>query len=101
MIYFSTASILNRDLQLLPEAMAYGTEYIQTKARCLAELESNPLAEKIVAVFPTLVFGCRVAPGDSHPTSYLTAGLKEAFCWLWRSTPPAPAHLGWWQRASP
>ena len=82
-IYFSTASILNRDLQLLPEAMAYGTEYIQTKARCLAELESHPLAEKIVAVFPTLVFGGRVAPGDSHPTSYLTAGVAEAIPWLW------------------
>ena len=37
-IYFSTASILNRNLALLPEAMAYGTEYIQTKARCRAEL---------------------------------------------------------------
>ena len=82
-IYFSTASILNRDLQLLPEAMAYGTEYIQTKARCLAELESHPLAQRIVAVFPTLVFGGRVAPGDSHPTSYLTAGVAEAIPWLW------------------
>ncbi len=82
-IYFSTASILNRDLDLLPEAMAYGTEYIQTKARCLAELEDHPLAPKIVAVFPTLVFGGRVGPGDSHPTSYLTAGVAEAIPWLW------------------
>ena len=82
-IYFSTASILNRDLQLLPEAMAYGTEYIQTKAQCLQDLEAHPLAEKIVAVFPTLVFGGRVLPGDPHPTSYLTAGVNEAFPWLW------------------
>ena len=82
-IYFSTASILNRELQLLPEAMAYGTEYIQTKARCLMDLEHHPLAEKIVAVFPTLVFGGRVGPGDSHPTSYLTAGVAEAIPWLW------------------
>ena len=82
-IYFSTASILNRDLKLLPEAMAYGTEYIQTKARCLVELESHPLAERIVAVFPTLVFGGRVGPGDPHPTSYLTAGVAEAIPWLW------------------
>jgi nucleoside-diphosphate-sugar epimerase len=82
-IYFSTASILNRDLALLPEAMAYGTEYIQTKARCLSELESHPLAERIVAVFPTLVFGGRVGPGDPHPTSYLTAGVAEAIPWLW------------------
>jgi nucleoside-diphosphate-sugar epimerase len=82
-IYFSTASILDRQLQLLPEAMAYGTEYIQTKARCLQELEHHPLAERIVAVFPTLVFGGSVGSGDPHPTSYLTAGLKEALGWLW------------------
>jgi nucleoside-diphosphate-sugar epimerase len=82
-IYFSTASILDRNLQLLPEAMAYGTEYIQTKAQCLQDLEAHPLAERIVAVFPTLVFGGRVLPGDPHPTSYLTAGVKEAIPWLW------------------
>jgi nucleoside-diphosphate-sugar epimerase len=82
-IYFSTASILDRNLKLLPEAMAYGTEYIQTKAQCLQELEVHPLAERIVAVFPTLVFGGRVVPGDPHPTSYLTSGVKEAFPWLW------------------
>ena len=82
-IYFSTASILDRNLKLLPEAMAYGTEYIQTKAQCLQELEVHPLAERIVAVFPTLVFGGRVLPGDPHPTSYLTSGVKEAFPWLW------------------
>ena len=59
-VYFSTASILDRHLQPLPEALAYGTEYIQTKAQCLQELERHPLAERIVAVFPTLVFGGRV-----------------------------------------
>ena len=82
-IYFSTASILNRSLELLPEAMAYGTEYIQTKAQCLQDLEAHPLAGRIVAVFPTLVFGGRVLPGDPHPTSYLTAGVQEAIPWLW------------------
>ena len=58
-IYFSTASVLDRHLRPLPEALAYGTEYIQTKARCLQDLEQHPLASKIVAVFPTLVFGGR------------------------------------------
>jgi nucleoside-diphosphate-sugar epimerase len=82
-IYFSTASILNRDLELLPEAMAYGTEYIQTKAQCLQQLEQHPLAERIVAVFPTLVFGGRVDGSGRFPTSYLTAGLKEGARWLW------------------
>jgi len=82
-VYFSTASILDRQLKLLPEAMAYGTEYIQTKAQCLEQLEHHPLAERIVAVFPTLVFGGRVDGGGPFPTSYLTAGLKEATRWLW------------------
>jgi nucleoside-diphosphate-sugar epimerase len=82
-IVFSTASILNRDLELLPEAMPYGTEYIQTKAQCLEQLEQHPLAERIVAVFPTLVFGGRVDDSGPFPTSYLTAGLKEGARWLW------------------
>ena len=82
-IYFSTASILNRSLQPLQEALAYGTEYIQTKAQCLGELEQHPLAERIVAVFPTLVFGGRVDGTSPFPTSYLTEGLAEASKWLW------------------
>jgi nucleoside-diphosphate-sugar epimerase len=82
-IYFSTASILDRNLRLLSEAIPHGTEYIQTKAQCLLDLEAHPLAERIVAVFPTLVFGGDVCGPDVHPTSYLTAGLGEAVRWLW------------------
>jgi nucleoside-diphosphate-sugar epimerase len=82
-IYFSTASVLDRRLQLLPEAAQVGTEYIQTKAQCLQQLEQHPLAARIVAVFPTLVFGGRVDGGGPFPTSYLTAGLAEAARWLW------------------
>ncbi len=82
-IYFSTASILTKDLKPLPEAFKYGTEYIQTKARCLKELESHPLASKIIAVFPTLVFGGKVNGSSNFPSSYLTEGLLEASKWLW------------------
>lgn len=82
-IYFSTASVLDRQLQLLPEALSEGTEYIQTKALCLQQLENHALAAKIVAVFPTLVFGGRVDGQGPFPTSYLTAGLGEACRWLW------------------
>ena len=82
-IYFSTASLLNRQLELLPEALSEGTEYIQTKALCLQQLEQHPLAERIVAVFPTLVFGGAVDGKGPFPTSYLTAGLGEACRWLW------------------
>ena len=82
-IVFSTASVLDRQLRLLPEALSEGTEYIRTKALCLQQLESHPLAERIVAIFPTLVFGGRVDGGGPFPTSYLSAGLKEACRWLW------------------
>ncbi|MEB3261092.1 MAG: NAD(P)-dependent oxidoreductase [Cyanobacteriota bacterium] len=82
-IYFSTASILDRNLRLLQEALPHGTEYIQTKAQCLMDLEAHPLAERIVAVFPTLVFGGDLEGPHRHPTSYLTAGLVEAARWLW------------------
>ncbi len=82
-VYFSTASVLDRQLQLLPEALTEGTEYIQTKALCLQQLEEHPLADRIVAIFPTLVFGGRVDGSSTFPTSYLTAGLGEACQWLW------------------
>jgi nucleoside-diphosphate-sugar epimerase len=82
-LYFSTASILDRDLRLLREAFSEGTEYIQTKALCLQQLEEHPLAERTVALFPTLVFGGRVDGTGPFPTSYLTAGLTEACRWLW------------------
>jgi nucleoside-diphosphate-sugar epimerase len=82
-LYFSTASVLDRDLQLLDEAFSEGTEYIQTKALCLQQLEQHPLADRIVAVFPTLVFGGRVDGGGPFPTSYLTSGLGQACRWLW------------------
>jgi len=82
-IYFSTASILDRNLDLLPEAFTHGTEYIQTKAQCLKELETHRLSQKIIAVFPTLVFGGRLDGKSKFPTSYLTEGLKDAFDWIW------------------
>ncbi len=82
-IYFSTASILDRNLNLLREAFTYGTEYIQTKAQCLTELEAHELSEKIIAVFPTLVFGGRLDGNSKFPTSDLTEGLRDAFNWIW------------------
>ena len=82
-IYFSTASVLDKNLNLLPEAFKYGTEYIQTKAQCLMEIESHHFSKKIIAVFPTLVFGGRLDGKSKFPTSYLTEGLGEAFKWIW------------------
>lgn len=83
MVYFSTASILDRDLEVLPEAEEWGTEYIRTKVTCLHQLMAHPLRDKMVAIFPTLVFSGRVDGRDPCPTSYLTSGLRPLFQWLW------------------
>jgi nucleoside-diphosphate-sugar epimerase len=79
-IYFSTASILGRDMELLPEAERYGTDYIKTKSMCFRGLSECSLYDRIVTVFPTLVFG-----GDKkHPFSHLSKGLHllKRFSWL-------------------
>ncbi|MGF1542319.1 MAG: NAD-dependent epimerase/dehydratase family protein [Pleurocapsa sp.] len=72
-IYFSTASILDRNNQMLLPASQFGHDYIRTKYQCFTELAKLAIADKIITVFPTLVFG-----GDQHqPMSHLTAGLPE------------------------
>ncbi len=111
-IYFSTASVLDRHLRPLPEALAYGTEYIQTKARCLRDLEQHRLASKVVAVFPTLVFGGRVdGTGSFPPATSPKVWLKPAngsgwpvgFGWMRASTSSmrktSPASAVYWPHA--
>ncbi|MDJ0535096.1 MAG: NAD(P)-dependent oxidoreductase [Xenococcaceae cyanobacterium MO_207.B15] len=72
-LYFSTASVLDRNNNLLLEASQFGTDYIRTKYQCLAQLPKLEISNKIVALFPTLVFG-----GDeSKPLSHLSSGLPE------------------------
>jgi nucleoside-diphosphate-sugar epimerase len=56
-VYFSTASILGREEQLLPEAKKLGTEYVKAKAICYEKLMTMELAFPIFTVFPTLVVG--------------------------------------------
>lgn len=71
-IYFSTASILDRDNQLLKEAGQLGTEYIRSKYDCLTRLGKLAIAPKITTVFPTLVIG-----GETNkPYSHLSSGLR-------------------------
>jgi len=78
-IYFSTASILGRDMKLLPEAELYGTEYIRSKSKCFRTLPECRHYDKISTVFPTLVFG-----GDNnHPYSYLTDALPQLKRYSW------------------
>ena len=77
-IYFSTASILDQQNQLLDEAGEFGTDYIRTKYQCFTQLKELELASKIITVYPTLVFG-----GDEDkPYSHLSAGLKDLPKWM-------------------
>lgn len=72
-IYFSTASILNSNNQLLKEAGEIGTDYIRSKYDGLLKLSKSALAPKITTLFPTFVVG-----GDAQkPYSHVTTGLPE------------------------
>ncbi|MEM9274287.1 MAG: NAD(P)-dependent oxidoreductase [Cyanobacteria bacterium P01_F01_bin.143] len=77
-LYFSTASVLDRNNQLLSEANQFGTDYIRTKYQCLSGLSKLDIADRITVLFPTLVFG-----GDpTKPYSHLTSGLPEVIKWI-------------------
>ncbi|MGQ0639605.1 MAG: NAD-dependent epimerase/dehydratase family protein [Gemmatimonadaceae bacterium] len=78
-IYFSTASILDADSQLLAQAEKLGTAYIRSKyfmRRLLDERRDFlPLAPvpPLVILYPTLVLG-----GDAtHPLSHVSRTLEE------------------------
>ncbi len=72
-IYFSTASVLDRYNQPLKEAGEIGTDYIRSKYECLEKKEKLAIAPKITTVFPTVVLG-----GDANkPDSAVTSGIPE------------------------
>jgi nucleoside-diphosphate-sugar epimerase len=77
-IYFSTASILGRDNELLKEAGELGTDYIRSKYDCLQRLSKLAIAPRITTLFPTLVLG-----GDANkPYSHLSSGLPGVAKWI-------------------
>ncbi len=77
-LLFSTASVLDRENQLLEAAGTDGTDYIKSKYQCLRDLPAHPLADRVITLFPTLVFG-----GDAqHPSSHLNGGLPDALKWV-------------------
>lgn len=77
-IYFSTASLLDRQNQLLKEAGQIGTDYIKSKYICYQRLPRLAIAPRITTLFPTLVFGGNA----SKPYSHLSAGLPEIARWV-------------------
>ncbi len=72
-IYFSTASVLNRENEPLPEAGEFGIDYIRSKYQCLEKKSKLAIAPKITTVFPTLVLG----GDDTKPVSHITSGIPE------------------------
>jgi len=72
-IYFSTASILDRDNTPLKEAGEIGTDYVRTKYICHEKLSELAIAPRVTTVFPTLVFG----GSDTKPYSHISGGLPE------------------------
>jgi len=70
-LYFSTASVLDRHNRPLPEAAEFGTWYIRSKYEILRRLREVPVAEKMTILSPTLVFA---AEGDK-PHSFLSIDL--------------------------
>lgn len=77
-IYFSTASILDRRNQPLKEARQLGTDYIRTKYDCYSRLSRLAIASRITTLFPTLVFGGE----DTGIPSHLTTGLPDVLKWI-------------------
>lgn len=78
LVYFATASVLDEDNRLLAPAERHGTDYIRSKYQACSQLDAHPLADKIVAVFPTLIFG----GGNGRPVSHLSSGLSDVGRWL-------------------
>ncbi|MEL4898416.1 NAD-dependent epimerase/dehydratase family protein [Crocosphaera sp. Alani8] len=77
-IYFSTASILDKNNQPLREAGILGTNYIRTKYQCYTQLSKLDIHSKITTVFPTLVFGGE----PNKPYSHLSGGIKDVVKWI-------------------
>lgn len=78
-LYFSTASILDRNNNLLPEAGEIGTDYIRTKYECLQELlKIAPSLPPLRVLFPTLVLGGEL----NKPYSHLSGGISDVVKWI-------------------
>lgn len=78
-IYFSTASILDREHRPVEAIREIGTNYIRSKFLMHKMLPKNKLYSKIVTLFPTWVYG-----GDElHPYSHAATGLKSLKKYIW------------------
>lgn len=77
--YFSTASILDSENRPMPVAETEGTDYIRSKYLAYRAIADLPNRDRIVTMFPTLIFG----GSARHPYSHVSKGLPEIVRWLW------------------
>jgi nucleoside-diphosphate-sugar epimerase len=77
-LYFSTASILDKNHQPVPEAGALGGDYIKSKYVCHEKLSSLKVYDKIITLYPTVIFG-----GDKeNPYTPVSSGIPEVARWV-------------------
>lgn len=77
-LYFSTESILDRHNQPLDIAGRAGTPYIRCKYDMLMRRQEVKLRDRLVTLYPTLVFG----GAKDRPYSHITKGIPEIAKWL-------------------
>jgi len=91
-VYFSTASILGPNNKAIPEAGKYGQGYVRSKYKAYMSLKECICYDRIITVFPTLVFG-----GDeSHPGSHISDGIgpnRHYLKWLRFIYPEGALHF--------
>jgi nucleoside-diphosphate-sugar epimerase len=77
-IYFSTASILDSNNQLLVKAGTEGTSYIRSKYFCYKKLPELKIYDRIITLFPTLVF----AGNRQYPQSHISRDISKVAKWI-------------------
>lgn len=81
--YFATASVLDRDGSLLPQAADLGTEYVRAKFGLVQAMQTRAsAATRISGLFPTLVFG-GIPDSDFAPLSHFARLLLQVRRYLW------------------
>ncbi len=77
-IYFSTASLLDQQHRPLEVAGRAGTAYIRSKYEMLMRRTEVKLADRLITLYPTLLFG----GSPVAPYSHITSGIPEVLPWI-------------------
>jgi len=80
-VYFASASVLDRELSLLAPAAEHGTAYIRAKHRLVEEIETRHGEARVTGIFPTVIFGGGEAPVNA-PLAHASRMLFENKRWL-------------------